>query len=113
MIATLRTFLVAVACTWLLPTAAMAQAADRAPAGGLGGRELGLIAAIALLLAGVSRLKAFEWARSPGESHRGVEGAPSRAYLDRLLGPARSCVAALELPRAGSSLRTGSPSSSR
>lgn len=84
--ATLRTSLAAVACTWLLPTAAMAQVTGMAPASGLGGRELGLLAAIALLLAGVSRLKALE-----------------------LPGPARSCVAAGELPPAGTELRTGRP----
>jgi hypothetical protein len=81
--ATLRTLLAAVACLWLLSTVAMAQAAGRAPASGLGGRELILIAAIALLLAGVSRLRGLEWARSTEEPHHRVYGAPSRTYLDR------------------------------
>jgi len=61
------------------------SAALDAPAllGGFGGGELILIAAIALLLAGASRLTGF----SRGEAHQGAEGASARAYLDRLLGP--------------------------
>lgn len=51
--------------------------------GALGGRELMLIAAIAVLLAGISRVMGLHQARShPHEVHR----APSRAYVDRLLG---------------------------
>lgn len=44
--------------------------------GALGGRELMLIAAIAVLLAGISRVMGIQE----------VHGAPSRAYVDRLLG---------------------------
>jgi hypothetical protein len=104
--ATLRALLAAVACVWLLSTVAMAQAAGRPPASGLGGRELILIAAIALLFAGVSRLSGLEETRSIRESH-GVDGVRSRAYLDRLLGPARIRVSADELPRAATEARTG------
>jgi len=47
---------------------------------GLGGSELILVAAIALVMAAVSRLAGLE-------RPRGNEAG--RAYLDRLLGPAR------------------------
>jgi len=59
--------------------------------GGLGWRELILMAAIVLLLAGADRLTGF----SREKSHRKAERASSRAYLDRLLGPARSRLGSL------------------
>jgi hypothetical protein len=58
--------------------------------GGLGWRELILMAAIVLLLASASRLTGFS-----KKSHHGAEQASSRAYLDRLLGPARSRISSL------------------
>jgi hypothetical protein len=57
---------------------------------GFGGSELILIAAITLMLVGVSRFMRLEPARSTAVSPSGVERASSRAYLDRLIGPARS-----------------------
>jgi hypothetical protein len=53
--------------------------------GALGGRELMLIAAIAVLLAGISRVMGLHQASSSLPPHE-VHGAPSRAYVDRLLG---------------------------
>ena len=82
---TLRTLLGALACLWLLPTVVMAQAAGGVLASGLGGRELILIVAVALLMAGVSRLPGFS--REEAGSGRGA--SPWRAYLDSLLGPAQ------------------------
>jgi hypothetical protein len=53
--------------------------------GGLGGRELMLLAAIVLLLVAVTRLTGPRRAPStePGQP---VDRPPSRAYIDRLLG---------------------------
>jgi hypothetical protein len=82
---TLRTLLGALACLWLLPTVVAAQAASGVPTSGLGGRELILILAIALLMAGVSRLPEF----SREEPGRAGGASLSRAYLDALLGTAR------------------------
>jgi hypothetical protein len=71
---------------WLVPTAVMAEAAGKAPVSGLGARELILIAAIVLLVAGVGLSNGLERAPRPA----GTRGAfASRAYLARLLGPAR------------------------
>ena len=53
--------------------------------GGLGGPELILIAAIVLLLALAGRIRVSSRWQAPA----GAERPPSRAYLDRLLGPAR------------------------
>jgi hypothetical protein len=55
---------------------------------GFGGSELILIAAITLLLVGVSRFMRLQPARATAQS--GIERASARAYLDRLIGPARS-----------------------
>jgi hypothetical protein len=82
---TLRTLLGALAGLPLLPTVTMAQAAGGIPASGLGGRELILIVAIALLMAGVSRLPGF----SREEVGSGGGASSSRAYVDSLLGPAQ------------------------
>jgi hypothetical protein len=87
--ATLRPILAGVACMWFVPTAAMAQAAGGAPVGALGGRELILIAAIFLVLAGARRFNGFERAPAADEDPKGVHAAASRAYLDRLVGVAR------------------------
>jgi hypothetical protein len=75
--------------------------------GGLGGRELILIVAIALLLAGASRLTRLQRARSTEGTREGVDGASSRAYLDRLIGPARGRVSADAPPVEGSQPRIG------
>jgi hypothetical protein len=58
--------------------------------GGLGGRELILIAALVLLMVGVSRLTELQRARATVASHNGVDEPMARAYLDRLVGPASS-----------------------
>jgi hypothetical protein len=57
---------------------------------GLGGRELILIAAFVVLMVGVSRLKDLRPSRAPEGSRHGVDDIAARAYLDRLVGPARS-----------------------
>ena len=75
----------AIACLWSLPTVVMAQAAGGVPAGGLGGRELILIVAITLLMAGVSRLPGF----TREEACSGGGASSSRAYIDSLLGLAQ------------------------
>jgi hypothetical protein len=54
--------------------------------GGFGG-ELVLMAAIVLLLDGVARLTRLPRRRSTAPAAEPVEDAPSRAYLERLLGP--------------------------
>jgi len=109
MSATLRNHVAALAWVWLLSSVVMAQTAGGGPPGagharplgGLGGRELILIAAIAVLLVGVSRLAGLPRARPTAQSHHGVGGAQSRAYLDRLLGPARHHALADEPPETG------------
>jgi hypothetical protein len=77
------------------------------PFGDLAGRELLLMAAIALVLATVSRLTKLQRTRSTEASRNAAERASSRAYLDRLLGPAQSRVSADEPPGAGDSPRAG------
>lgn len=57
--------------------------------GGLGGPELILIAAIVLLMAGVSRLTGTQ---QPPSTRPAAEEASARGYLDRLVGPAGSRV---------------------
>lgn len=69
--------------------------------GGLGWRELILMAAIVLLLAGADRLTGFS---REGSQHR-TEWASSRAYLDRLLGPARRRVGSLVVENAATTQR--------
>ncbi len=87
----------AMACVWSLPLVVMAQAAGGVPAGGLGGRELILIVAITLLMAGVSRLPGF----TREEACSGGGASSSRAYIDSLLGLAQRPVSAAEPTRSG------------
>jgi hypothetical protein len=54
--------------------------------GNLGGPELLLMAAIAVLLVGVSRLTRSQRIDSTGEKGGGAAAASSRAYIDRLVG---------------------------
>jgi Sec-independent protein translocase protein TatA len=62
---------------------------------GFGVNELVLIAAITVLLVGVSRLTRLQPVRATGEGLSGTaERASARAYLDRLIGPAQSRVTA-------------------
>jgi hypothetical protein len=60
--------------------------------GGFGGRELILMAAIALLLAATGRLASLQPAPSIAGGGDRTDDASSRAYLDRLLGPADSAL---------------------
>jgi hypothetical protein len=60
--------------------------------GGLGLRELILMAGIVLLMAGVSRLMGTQQPPSTSGDFDGAEEANARRYLDRLLGPAGSRV---------------------
>jgi hypothetical protein len=57
---------------------------------GFDGRDLVVMAAIVLLLEGVARLTGLPRGRAAAPALEPAEGAPSRAYLERLLGPARS-----------------------
>jgi Sec-independent protein translocase protein TatA len=61
---------------------------------GLGGPELALMAAIALVLVGVSRLAGFQRAGALAVSRNRADAASSRAYLDRLVGTAGGPAAA-------------------